>query len=371
MWKGNLPTVFQWLLGKYEHHAIDETTLLHLAERHRILLFPFLTASQKNTYSSKFLNICRNQFLENYKQINKVHYFLKELDEFLSLHSLQAIILKGVFISENYYPEKYMRHTRDVDILVEQDWVLFVSEWLKSKGYVLKTDVFSLNSRQRNLFWRFNHHFYFLGTNEAYPLHVELHWRLRLNDDVCNINPFNKNTPLLHTPYQNVFTLHHVDQFIYLCVHGTEHSWYRLKWLLDLPFMTQYIKFDWNTLAMRAVQLNAFVHVKISIYLINRLTGNMITENVEISSFEPVVKRIAAKISKRMNQPSLVEFGAATIIRQCFYLSTFNKRRYNVNYWLQWWTSPSDWIKFPLPNQIFFLYYPMRPLFWIIRKFFK
>ena len=367
---GNAVAIFNWLLVDVEKNNLEEPQLLEWAERHRILLYPFILAYHRKNISDGFLKICREKYLYNYQQVASVERFLKRFNEFLELNSLKAIVLKGVAVAENYYSDKFMRHSRDLDVWVDQHHVLFITQWLKTEGFKLETDFFSYSKKQQDLFWRTNHHFCFHGTNLRYPAILELHWKLRSNEDVCNINPFETGYLLLNTSSSNLFILNHLDQFIYLCVHGTEHGWYRIKWLLDLQFLIQRVKLDWEVVKNRANELNALEHVILSIYLVHQFTGKKIIDGFQMGSCTDALKLKSTKLLKRINQSSFIEIGYSAAFRNIFFLSSFNKRRWSLSFWSQWWVCPADWKRFPLPNNLFLLYYPLRPLFWMIRKLF-
>lgn len=368
---GDAGAIFKWLLGDVECKNVDESTLLEWSDRHRILLYPFIPAKDKKHLSPEFLEQCKSLYLQNVERISYVHHFLKKFNEFLSINSLHAIVLKGVPLAEIYYPNKFTRHSRDVDLLVEQHKINLVADWLKLEGFHLNTDYYLYNKKQQEIFIQHNHHFCFHGTNPIYPLIIELHWKLRPSDDICNISPFENGYSCLRTSYDQLFTLNHIDQFIYLCVHGTEHGWYRLKWLLDLPFLFQKVNLEWNSVRARADELNALEHVKLSLYLIFHFTGKILMPGIEIDSFDSYLKIKGSKLVCRINNPALVETGYMSAFRQILFLSSFNGRKWSSNFWMKWWISPSDWKSFPLPNYLFFLYYPMRPLFWFIRKSFR
>lgn len=363
--------IFRWLLDDVRCKNIEESKLLEWQDRHRILLYPFIRAQERKYFSADFLNSCRSDYLKNYNRVLQVEYFFRKFNEFLTAHSLHAIVLKGVPIAENYYPDKYLRHSRDVDVLIEQCQINFVAAWLNSEGFHLETDYFLYNKKQQEVFLKNNHHFCFRGTNAAYPLFLELHWKLRSHDDICNVDPFEIGYSWLKTSYDHLHTLNHIDQFIYLCVHGAEHGWYRLKWLLDLPFLCNIVNLEWEMVEVRANELSAIEHVKISLYLIYDFTGKILIPGIEIDAFENDIKIKVSKIVSRINQPAMIETGYVATFRQIGFLSSFNNRKWRSSFWMKWWVSPADWKYFPLPNYLFVLYYFLRPIFWIIRKSFQ
>ncbi len=366
---GESAVILQWLMGEMENIEIGESDLLRFAMRHRVLLYPLLKHQYSRNYSSAFLQTCLDQYIENISQVEKVALFYSRFNAFLMSHPMRAIVLKGVPLSEAYYANKYHRHSRDVDILVQQEDLFVVADWLRSEGYRIETDVFSYHQKQQDIYWRHNHHFCCYGRKNELPLVVELHWRLRSNDDVCDVRLNDSfNLSLLKTSYKQLFVLNHLDQFIYLCVHGTEHGWFRMKWLLDLPLMARKVTFDWRSIQYRAKELNALEHVKVSLYLIYRLTGKSIIHDFDVRhcNISTIIK--STFIIHRMNATVFVETGYGSAIKQLLFISSFNNRVVRLSFWKKWGMSTADWKMFPLPASLFFLYYWMRPFFWVCRK---
>lgn len=118
-----------------------------------------------------------------------------------------------------------------------------LSQWLVSQGYHMQSDYMQFNSKQQADFREQSHHFCFYGHSAVLPQVIELHWRCRSSIDAFSFDPFALDAPLLKTNWDCIFTMNHLEQLIYLCVHGTEHRWYRLKWLLDLPMLMQHKNF--------------------------------------------------------------------------------------------------------------------------------
>src|SRR5690606_21042563 len=70
----------------------------------------------------------------------------------------------------------------------------------------------------------------------AHPGHrtiVELHWRLFDNRHLYN-PATDQPARVQLTPCAAVWTLAPEAAFLYLCLHGAQHAWSRLKWLADV-----------------------------------------------------------------------------------------------------------------------------------------
>lgn len=359
---------FRWLLGESEFGELSESELQMLADRHRIILYPCIEKNQHCFYSSDFLGTSRLQYLQNMQRVESTDLFLSNLDTFLSSISAIGIVLKGIPLAANYYASRFHRHARDVDILIESENIMKVAQWLVSNGYHMQSDYLQFNRKQQSDYLEQNHHFCFYGQSTTLPQVIELHWRCRSSVDSFSFDPFAAGAPLLKTHLDRIFTMDHLEQFIYLCVHGTEHRWYRLKWLLDLPMVMRYKKFHWNDVSKRASELGAWEHLCVSMHLLHRLTGTYFIDGVHGLTYDAAVGEKVDKIFVALQNNAMVEIGYAAAFQQLFFQASFHHRILKWKFWKRWLNSPADWKRFPLPERVHFLYYFMRPFFWLIRK---
>jgi hypothetical protein len=359
---------FRWLLGEKECINWTESDLRKMADRHRILLYPFIDKHQHCFYSDDFMEASRFEYLQNMQRIHSVDLFLGRLNIFLSSISAIGIVLKGVPLAVNYYASRFHRHARDIDLLITSENIPQVTQWLKSQGYQLQSDYLQFNSEQQADYMEQNHHFCFYGQSTTLPQVIELHWRCRSSIDAFSFDPFAAGAPLLKTNWDRIFTMDHIEQLIYLCVHGTEHRWYRLKWLLDLPLLMQHEKFHWTDVSKRARELGAWEHLGVSMLLLQKLTGRHFMNGIHDMMHHPAACKKVESILVSLQNNAMIETGYAAAFRQMFFQASFNRRVLNWTFWKRWLMSPADWIRFPLPEKFHFLYYFMRPLFWLIRK---
>ena len=368
MRKMEVAVFLKWLLGEKEGEQWNESDLSRLADRHRILLYPFIRKYQCNFFSDDFVQASRLKYFRNIQRVKSVEDFLIRLNAFLSTVSAVGIVLKGTPLASRYYESIYHRHSRDVDILIQSEKVMLVAQWLISIGYRLQSDFLTYSEKQQVYYLQQNHHFCFYGELVELPEVIELHWRCRANDDVFTLEPFSRDTTLLQTDFDRIFTLHHLDHFIYLCVHGTEHRWYRIKWLLDLPMMARHGKLNWHQLPNRAAELGALEHLYVSLYLLRTFIGKTFIHGSDGQIWNDATKYKVDSIIAAMQDPAMIETGYKSAFRQIFYLASFNRRFCKWTFWKRWMISPTDWKTFPIPEKFYFLYYFLRPVFWVIRK---
>ena len=356
------------LLGEEGEMNINEEQLLQISARHRIAPQLYTSVASCRDYSDSFKEKLQMQYLENTKQVIIAENFLDELNQFFKKDKIQGIILKGIPLSENYYNNKFIRHSRDLDLLIDRKYLSAICNWLHSKGYRLQENIFEYPEQFQRNYFQTNHHLAFYGILDDCPKILEIHWKLRSFNDAFPVDPFIDTSPLLSTQWENLRVLNHLDQFIYLCIHGAEHGWYRLKWLVDLPMLMKTVFIPWDELMKRSSELHAQQHVLSSLHLLNRLAPLHCFQTLLSGHVSNDIRKKSEYAISKLCSDEIIESGFTKAVYNIFYLSSFNGRWKRSSFWKRWFISTSDWKRFPLPPSLFFLYYPLRPIFWGIRK---
>jgi len=143
---------------------------------------------------------------------------------------LEATFVKGTALALLIYGDVGMKDSWDIDLLVRPDQVDAACDLLIAEGYVLDYP----KGLAADAFRRFQdvakECVFF---HPARNIYLELHWRLVDNPhelsglDLCQTQSVALGSGKLQT-------LADPELFAYLCVHGTRHSWSRLKWIADV-----------------------------------------------------------------------------------------------------------------------------------------
>jgi hypothetical protein len=140
--------------------------------------------------------------------------------------------LKGAPLSVLAFNDIALRHCRDMDLLVLPEYALHADEVLAAAGYHLQMPIGPHTLRQKKHWIGYRKHFEYQG-RQGIPL--ELHWRFFDNPRLCNLSiepsSWREVQILGNTSLQ---TLSAPDLLLYLCIHGANHMWFRLKWLADV-----------------------------------------------------------------------------------------------------------------------------------------
>lgn len=203
---------------------------------------------------------------------------LLKILELLTAHKIQAIPFKGPVLTAMAYGNIGLRQFSDLDILVHECDVLRAQSAIASLGYlsepsrddrkIVLTDAQKIAHRK----WESE----LMLTRNDGEVTVDLHWRLTRRHLCFTLNSENmwkrlEQVPLFDTPVSN---LHSEDLLLYLCVHGTQHSWERLLWICDI---SQLIKIhqamDWARVIEQAHKLGTQRILLLGLFLANSLLG--------------------------------------------------------------------------------------------------
>jgi hypothetical protein len=228
---------------------------------------------------------------------------------------------------------------------------------LYNEGYVSLPDIRTLNAKQLDFIKKTDHDLQFIAEKPGLPSILELHWKLRGPLGGFNLNP---DSPM-----------NEVDNFLYLCAHGTEHGWFRLKWLFDLPQIMDHIAFDWAQVRDRAIMLDCLDHLELTMLVLQSILNEPIPEVINVhlhaSKYTTQLKYIHAAIASS----SVFNDNDANRLAYLRYMRSLSRKKINWGLVLKYLTSPKDWELLPLPSGLFFLYFPLRPFLFLWRRFFE
>ena len=169
-----------------------------------------------------------------------------------------------------------------------------------------------------------------------------------------------------------VYTLSQEDLPVYLLIHGSLHSWARLKWLVDFSvWMRRASDPDWEGLQTKMKDLSLQRSLAQGILLAHRLFSMSIPEPLqELLAAEPQAQDMAehslkAILNVRYTAADKGRFQRLKII--LYKTKLKNNLQYKWNTLTEIWVIPDDWLDLPLPDVLFPLYWLLRPFLWFRR----
>lgn len=156
----------------------------------------------------------------------------RRVDRVLTSHGVLAGFMKGLPLAIAAYGDIAVKMSRDIDLVVDEESVDAAAACLATLGYVRTVPPPDLDDARFRRYRQRSKELVFV--HAATGTVTELHWRL--TDTAHRMPPLDiAGWPMTTLPGgTRVRALAGDDLFIYLCLHGAAHAWFRLKWLADV-----------------------------------------------------------------------------------------------------------------------------------------
>jgi hypothetical protein len=156
----------------------------------------------------------------------------RELVDRLSDRGIRAIVLKGATLAQDAFGDVGARDDRDLDLLVPETQLPAVIEILSAQNLTFvenpRPSAITREILQDPVRRRRFAEADFAGAG----ITVDVHWRLFRNRHLL---PLRHVAPReLPAGGTTIPALRMPEAFFYAMVHGTEHGWFRLKWIADV-----------------------------------------------------------------------------------------------------------------------------------------
>lgn len=157
---------------------------------------------------------------------------LSRLRSLLTRHDIKCIALKGPTQSLRSFGRLGLRINRDLDILVPFERIEEVERILTEAGYAYSEPSSPPSVAQRDQWLRDHKDMVFITPNRSAT--IEIHWRLFDNLALMPLALLPEPVRLGIAPLEDHLVLQDDSNLLYLCRHGAQHGWSRLKWLADV-----------------------------------------------------------------------------------------------------------------------------------------
>lgn len=166
------------------------------------------------------------------------------------------------------------------------------------------------------------------------------------------------------------------DLMLYLCAHGAKHGWFRLFWLVDVDRLMQgRSEEQQQALLQRAMDLGAQRMLLQALLLAHRLLATPVAPALlRAAEHDAGVAPLVAMAMDAITGPAARwsdEGGRSP--RQAWRMMLYVLRLRRG--WAYRWrelsgalVNPPDWQRLKLPDGLFFLYLPLRPLLRVWRR---
>lgn len=356
---------------------------LHLLDSHRLsTVFYQLLRTNEPAVAE-----LREQLAERYVA-NKMGMLARtaELCQIIRLfeqNSIHTIALKGPLLGKLYYNDYTLRECKDLDILVDPADVETAYQLLINAGYELTTVLWN-SPKQKALY---NDTFYHYNLyHPAKAVQIELHWRLNITTDSpdSKVKPVGDQLIAQTIGGQLIYSLSAIDNFVYLCVHGSMHDWKRLFWLYDIVQIIEKEGPAFLTDAyQRAVELKADRYVLAGCYMAAGLFGLRLPSSIRhaldkdqtlpglSANFISAINYITEPYQSPVSSVRAVGQGLNKLMS--FYQSTyyFGGHRAALSAFRRFFINPDYWHIYSFSDRLFALNYMAAPFLWVYSAFTK
>ena len=353
--------------------ALDWRLVLRIAERHRVvgLVHHALHSADVPCPERAQATLARTSTAIARQNLALAMETLRLQRHFDGL-GIPFVALKGASLAQRAYGTTAFKHGRDIDILVPPSHAFAALRLLEADGYGLVDPARALTDAQRHAYIARGYQMELCDARRG--TRVELHWRLSENPHLlAGIDPFADGqwVPLAGGALR---TLNAADLFAYLCVHGANHFWFRLKWLADLNALLGLI----DDAGLCALYAHAQAHgaglcAAQALLLCERVLGRRLPAGLrQLLVRDRGVRRLVALALGNMlgGDPSAAPVRDATRqaaeMRWRFLLG--RGRRFLLAQCAIAVTAPADVLRWPLPPALRFVYPLVRLPSWVMRR---
>lgn len=345
---------------------------LKLLVRHRLLVgfIKSLVIKYPNTPIAKRGLVLKKSYMKHQLMLSAE---ILKLAKLFDKADIRYIALKGPILSEILYGEVSQRQSTDIDVLIDPSDVRPCIQLLQDQGYYCQENIADLGKKYFDTFLELTDELTLIS-NTSSPVKVDLHWKI-----TTPIGLF----PMLDKSLWDYTELHNFNglevpvisqelNFIYLCLHGAKHKWFRLQWLMDVDSLLMQ-ELDWRKIVEIVEKNKISRSIGQAALLCEVLLNTEIPETLKhlISKSPEIYGLTKSALAAIRNDES---FMSAADRRNIGHLTSNLMRlkqglRYKLSCLERLLISPKDWETVKLPHQLILLYIPLRPFLLLIRKF--
>lgn len=347
---------------------IDWGLFLKLAVHHRVfpIIYVYLKKMNDEFVPKHILEYLRKEY---YTNTFRMLYLSREMERICRLfleNGVRILVLKGPVLALDLYGDISLRTSVDIDILVSLSDLDKVNKLLVESGYV-KHDFFSTELNDWK--WRIHHLDYI---NPKTNVALEVHWRMHpgpgKEPSFDELWERKRESSLGNYP---IYYLEREDLFLFLVTHGARHGWVQLSWLVDIDKIIKQ-NMDLNKLN-RLLKKQQCLHTGgQALVLAAELLNTPVNKETETLIVGKWPKRLAQaalfyiREAVNLDTNTLPEDVRRYHSRYLFALMSYQQKFIFIMSFL--YPYPMDAEILPLPKCLHFLYFPLRPILWALRK---
>jgi hypothetical protein len=287
---------------------------------------------------------------------------------------IESLIIKGPVLSLLAFGDVSLRQSHDIDLMLDPTRVVEAERLITQAGYRRVTPKVELTQPFYDVYrhWRGQSTYYL----DSLDIVLEIHWRLTSNSllfafDAATLRNGAQQVRVAGT---TLTTFSDEALFLYLCVHGSVHVWFRLKWIADIAALLCRLRPEViDRIASNAQTVGLHRPFHAALILAHKLMVAPVPIDILTKARED---RSATKLAiaghralnwhRSPGEPSETLWFNTWLSWHAFRLKPGLRYRWREIQTQMW--SPEDWARVRLP---IFLYLPLRPLSWVVRKIYR
>ncbi|PSB03313.1 nucleotidyltransferase domain-containing protein [Merismopedia glauca] len=343
---------------------LDWNYLLEIAPLHGMI--PLLYTHLKNSSDAvpeKVFKQLQTHFEGNAKRnLFLAGELIKTLDLFKQ-HQIEAIPFKGPTLAISIYGNLAMRQFGDLDILIHPKDVLKAKEILLNHGY--KPPTSSLTKAQESAYLKSAAEYNFIS--QDCQVSVETHWGIVPGDFSLAFPPelFWEDLQPVTIGERKVLSFSPENLLLVLCIQRSKHLWERLDWICDIAEVVRNNpQLNWDKVIDKATQIGCQRMLYLGVYLAKEFLKLEVPEAVwtkveNDSKIEKISLQVSQSLFTQQRERSPLGYR-----RVLFHLASRERLRDRIQYGWRLATVPTqvEWMRSPLPDSLYFLYYFLRPI---------
>lgn len=196
-------------------------------------------------------------------------HWLRKVGTGLDAAGVRFVVLKGFPLSERLYEPGYLRHSGDLDVLIDPRDFSRAHAVALANGFTPSETYHGFTTRMLGHDAAYDH-----ASAPSLELHVRLHSRFGIRPAAA---PFLERAVWQTlSDGRRVRVLGRADDFVHLAAHATAHQWSKLRWLYDLYlFLERNAEMDWDEVARRTAELRVWPAVLLTCAVLENEWGTV------------------------------------------------------------------------------------------------
>ena len=341
-----------------EHSALD--SIIPLAIQHGVL--PLVYYSIKTHTEDMDIAPFLSKLKQNYQAIAQRNILMSaeliRITQLLEKSGIEVLAFKGPTLAQMAYGDITLRQFADLDILIDEKDVYSAASALMDQKY---TNLNPLKMLKSEVCLDVAKDFHLLNPNST--IHIEMHWNLfekKHKTDLSNLGGqvATQNIDINNTTMK---TLSNEILLVYLCIHGSKHTWERIEWICDVDRLIRSQEIDWEQVLTIAEQLKSQRAFFLGVKLANMLLHTPIPNNVSFLLDQKQITYLLDATLDRLTNKEGRETSMFDTLNYQSQLFDTKSARYALYFNTIFNISRGDCENLALPLKLKFLYFFLKP----------